>query len=588
MLRRVEEQQRAAERLARLQARNERRRARGEQAWEPVDGLYPAVAAPAAEDAVFGPTPGVPPPAAASRDRLAVSTAIFGIATGVSRVVGLVREIVAAYYFGASGRINAFTVAFQVPNLVRALLADSALSSAFVPVFTDLLEKGERRRAWRVASSLFWLMLLGLTALTALFILVAPWVIGIFGNPGHDRGLAVGLSRVLFPIVVLLGLSGIVVGILNSYDHFTVPALTPIVWNILIVVGLAIGVPHAGTINTKLYVYAGAIVVATFVQLFLPMPWLRGLDRGEERLRIVLDWRDPAVRKVFKLMIPVTLGLGLINVNALIDSIFASRYIDPNLSPTAIQKAFLVYMMPQGMFSVAVATVLFPTLSRLASRGDLRGVADTVSNGLRQIAFLLAPTAVVSAVLAQPIIRILYQHGHRWTTHQTLVVAGALAAFSAGLVFNGAMLMLNRAFFSLQSNWVPTIVALGNLFLNAILDALFYHFGTWGIPLGTAVCNIVSTVVLVALLRRRLGRIDGARIASSVSRIAIASAFVAGVAWIVWHPLDSALGRSFPAQVVSLGAALIACALTYFVACRALRVREMQALLSLRRRLQGA
>ena len=153
--------------------------------------------------------------------------------------------MVASYYFGVSGRINAFTVAFQIPNLMRALVADAALSSAFVPVFSDLLERGERRRAWRVASSLFWLMLLGLTALTALFILVAPWVVGIFGNPGNDRSLAVGLSEVLFPIVTLLGVSGIVVGILNSYDHFTVPALSPVFWNLAIIAGLAIGVPHA-------------------------------------------------------------------------------------------------------------------------------------------------------------------------------------------------------------------------------------------------------------------------------------------------------------------------------------------------------
>src|SRR5947209_19072469 len=141
---------------------------------------------------------------------MARSTAIFAAATALSRVLGLVREMVAAYYFGAAGAINAFTVAFQIPNLVRALVADAAISSAFVPVFSDLLEKGERKRAWRVASSLFWLMLLGLSGLTALFILVAPWIIGIFGNPGHDKALAVGLSRVLFPIVTLLGVSGIV------------------------------------------------------------------------------------------------------------------------------------------------------------------------------------------------------------------------------------------------------------------------------------------------------------------------------------------------------------------------------------------
>jgi len=603
MLPRVDPDPSAAAREARRRARNERRRARGKPTWEYQDlprdlrrsgeMAVPALADPDQPTVNISAellAPGAAERRAsgdAARQRLAVSTAIFGIATGLSRVLGLVREMVAGYYFGvAGGRINAFTVAFQLPNLVRSLVADSALSSAFVPVFSDLLEKGERRRAWRVASSMFWLMLLALSALTALFILIAPWVIDLFGYHGQDRSLAVGLSRVLFPIVTLLGISGIVVGVLNSYDHFTVPAVSPVFWNVAIIAGLVIGVPHAGAQSTKLYVYAGSILGATFIQVFLPMPWLRGLDRGEERLRVVLDWRDPAVRRVFKLMLPVTLGLGLINVNAVIDSFFAARFIDPNLGPAAIQKAFLVYMLPQGMFSVAVATVLFPTLSRLASRGDLRGFADAVSDGLRQIVFLLAPTAVISAVLAEPIIRILYQRGH-WHPAQTPVVAAALAAFSAGLVFNGAMLMLNRAFFSLQSNWVPTAIALGNLFLNAILDAVFYHLGIWGIPLATAVCNIAATVILMILLRRRLGRMNGTAIGSTVLRVAVASALVAGAAYIVWRPLDSVLGRSFPAQAVSLGLALAVAAGVYYTACRALRVRELQALSALRGRLRA-
>jgi putative peptidoglycan lipid II flippase len=216
-------------------------------------------------------------PAARGR-RLAWSTAIFALATGLSRILGLVREVVAAYYFGAAGKINAFTVAFQVPNLVRSLVADAALSSAFVPVFSELLEKGDRKRAWRVASSLFWLMLLGLGALTALFIVIAPLVIAPFGDPGGDRALAIGLSRVLFPIVALLGVSGVIVGILNSYEHFTVPALTPVFWNVAIIVGLVIGVPHAHTIDGKLYVYAISIVVGTVIQVLLPLPWLRGRD----------------------------------------------------------------------------------------------------------------------------------------------------------------------------------------------------------------------------------------------------------------------------------------------------------------------
>jgi putative peptidoglycan lipid II flippase len=526
-----------------------------------------------------------PPPRREGEEprRLAVSGAIFAIATGLSRVFGLVREVIAAYYFGAAGKINAFTVAFQVPNLVRALVADAALSSAFVPVFSELLEKGERKRAWRVASTLFWLMLLGLTALTAIFVLVAPWIIGIFGNPGHDRALAVGLSRVLFPIVALLGVSGIVVGILNSYDHFTVPAISPVFWNLAIIAGLAIGVPQAHSTNTKLYIYAVSILVATVIQVFLPMPWLRGRDG---HLQLVLDWRDPAVKRVFVLMVPVTLGLGLINVNAVIDTFFASRFLNPNLAPNAIQKAFLIYMLPQGMFSVAIATVLFPTLSRFATRGDMDGFRKTVSTGLRQIAFLLIPAAAVSAVLAEPIVRILFQRGHFYAA-QTPVVAGALAAFSAGLVFNGAMLMLNRAFFSLQSNWVPTVIALGNLFLNAVLDFAFYRLGVWGIPLGTAVCNIAGTWALLVLLRRRLGPVGG-EMGRTVTRVVAVSAVVAGVSYAIWKPLDSALGHSFGAQVVSLGVALAAAGITFFVGCRTLRVRELDTLLSLRSRLRRA
>jgi putative peptidoglycan lipid II flippase len=514
--------------------------------------------------------------------RLAWSTAIFSLATGLSRILGLVREIVAAYYFGARGRINAFTVAFQVPNLVRALLADAAISSAFVPVFSELLEKGDRKRAWRVASSLFWLILLGLGGLTALCIVLAPWLITPFGNPGGDKQLAVGLARVLFPIVVLLGLSGVVVGILNSYEEFAVPALTPVFWNVAIIVGLVLGVPRAHSIDSKLYIYAIAILIATVVQFLLPLPWLRGRDG---RLLLVIDWRDPAVKQVFVLMLPVTLGLGLINFNAVIDSVFASRLIDPELAPTAIDRAFRIYMLPQGMFSVAVATVLFPSLSRLAARGDLDGFRSTIGLGLRQIAFLLVPASVVSAVLAEPIVRLVYQRG-AFGPGQTPVVAGALAAFSLGLTFNGAMLMLNRGFFSLQSPWIPTAIALANLALNAALDAAFYRFGTWGIPFATSLVNIAGTALLLILLRQRLRRIEFTRTASATARIVVASAALGAVSYGIWRGLDEAFGRALWAQLVSVGSALTAGTAVYLVSCRLLGVRELNALLALRERLR--
>lgn len=516
---------------------------------------------------------GAPAPGTAQHRRLARSTLLFSVATGLSRILGLVREMVAAYYFGISGAINAFTVAFQIPNLMRALLADAALSGAFVPVFSDLLEKGERKRAWRVASTIFWLVLLVLGGLTALFILIAPLLIRPFGDPGGDFDLAVGLSRVLFPIVVLLGLSGVIVGILNTYDHFTVPALTPVFWNVAIIVGLWVGVPRVTGEDAQLYVYAGAILVATLIQLFLPVPWLRGLDG---RLQLVLDWRDPAVRRFFVLMLPVTLTLGLINVNAVIDTVFASRFY-PDLGPAAINSAFRLYMLPQGMFSVAVATVLFPALARLAARDDLDGFRATISTGLRQIAFLLIPAAIVSAVLAEPIVRLVYERG-AFTESDVAVVAGCLAAFSLGLVFNGWMLMLTRGFYGLQSNWLPTTIAVGTVCLNAILDVALYPLGVWGIPLATSLVNIVGVAALVFFLRRRVGGIDLARISNAVVRITVASVVLGAVAFGAWYALDSALGRSIGAQIVSLGAALVLGGVVYLGSCRVLRVRELDAL----------
>ena len=230
-----------------------------------------------------------------------------------------------------------------------------------------------------------------------------------FGDPGGDFDLAVGLSRVLFPIVVLLGLSGIVVGILNTYHHFALPALAPVAWNLVIILGLVLGVPRVDGDDAELYLYAGVVVLGTLVQLLLPMPWLRKLDG---RLTMAIDWRDPAVRRVLVLMLPVTLTIGLINVNFLVGTIFASRLLDPELAPTAIDKAFRLYMLPQGIFAVAVTTVLFPTLARLRrARRPRRACAARSTTGIRQIAFLLVPAALVSIVLAEPIVRLVYERG---------------------------------------------------------------------------------------------------------------------------------------------------------------------------------
>jgi putative peptidoglycan lipid II flippase len=409
--------------------------------------------------------------------------------------------------------------------------------------------------------------------------LLAPLIVRIFGL-GELDALATTLSRILFPIVVLTGISGIVVGILNSYEEFTVQALLPVIWNAVIIATLLLVVPRFESEEAQLYAYAGGVLAGTVIQTVMPVWWLRGRDG---RIRAVLDLRDPAVRRVLVLMLPVTLALGLINFSFIVNTFFAARFVDPQLAPSAIDAAFRIYMLPQGMFSIAVATVLFPRLSQLAALGDSTGFRQTVSLGLRQIGFLLIPASAVAAVLAEPIVRLLYQRGE-FVSEQTPVVAGALAAFALGLTFNGTMLLLNRAFFSLQSPWVPTVVALGALVLNAILAAILFRVGVWGIPLATSLVNIAGTLALIAILRRRLGTLDGRAIASSYGRIAVASVGAAAAAFGVWYGLDELLGTSLSAQIVSVGGGMLAAAGAFLAVSALLRVRELQTILSLVRR----
>jgi putative peptidoglycan lipid II flippase len=245
-------------------------------------------------------------------------------------------------------------------------------------------------------------------------------------------------------------------------------------------------------------------------------------------------------------------------------------------------RAFRLYMLPQGMFSVAVATVLFPLLSRHSAREDWEAFKSTIGSGLRLISFLLLPASAVAAVLATPIVRLLYQHGH-FTSSQTTVVAPCLAAFSLGLTFNGTMLMLNRGFFSLQSPWIPSWVAFGNLAINAGLDAAFYRFGIWGIPLSTSIVNIAGTGALILLFRRRMGGFEMGETVRSFILVTVASAVLAAVAWWGWYLLDSALGRSLPAQIVSLGFGLTVGFAAFLGACRLLGVRELETVWRLRR-----
>jgi putative peptidoglycan lipid II flippase len=536
-----------------------------------VDASYAALLGRREVERIEGEGPEEAPGAHAG---VARNTAIFSIATGLSRVAGLAREILAASYFGTSGAASAFTIAFQLPNLVRGLFADAALSAAFVPVFAEFLEQKKRREAVLLASTLFWIILLVLGILSAIFILAAGVIIPLF-IPGDQFSpqlvdLAVGLSQVLFPIVVLLGINGLLVGIVNSYHHFTIPALSPLVWN-LVIIALLVLLRPAFDGPEQIYAYAIGVLVGTVIQLLMVIPVLGKIDF---RLRFHLNWRDPGVKQVFVLLVPVTIGLGVINIDLVINSVVGALISES--APRAIDAAFRIYMLPQGIFSVALATVLFPSLSRLVARGDIPGLRKMLGTGTRQNLLLLIPAAAMIMVLASPVVELVYQYG-AFNAQSTEEVSTALFWFAFSLPFAGVNLLLTRTFFSLRRPWVPTALAAGNLVLNAAVSlALYKPLGIAGPVIGTVASSVGMTTAQMFFLRRQLdGSIEGRQTAVTAAKIILASAALAGAAWGVWSVLESAVGDAGAlARLVAVIPAVTAGSVVYVVAVQLMRVPE--------------
>jgi putative peptidoglycan lipid II flippase len=555
--------------------KSEREKAEREEAAVAADAAVRA-----AEAFDPGEEPAGEPAPGRQAGRIARSTAFFSIATAASRIAGLVREIVAASYYGISGPMSAFTIAFQVPNLVRSLFADAALQPAFVPVFTEQLEQKNYREAFRLASTLLLIVTMVLGAITALFVLVAPVVMPLFapGFKGEILDLTVTLSQVLFPILILLGISGVVVGILNSYDRFGAFAISPLFWNLTIIAVLVFLEPAFHGRN-RIYAYAIGILVGTLVQLLIPAFDLRNTPF---KFNWSFEWRHPGVRRVLLLMLPVTISLGLINFNMLINSLFGSLVSDQ--APAAIDKAFRIYQLPQGIFSVAIATVLFPTLARYATRGAIDDLRATMANGMRQILFVLLPAAAAVLALSEPMIRLVYQRG-AFDAAQTTLVATALFWFAFSLPTNGLYLLQTRTFFSLQQPWRATGLAVVDLVVSTLAAAALYSpFGVGGIVAGTGIGTTVAAALQAFVLRREFGGLELGRLLSTTVRITIASAALAAVAFGIWDALDQALGRGLAGQIVSLGTALGFGGLTYLGVSKLLRIAELEQITRLLRR----
>ena len=351
----------------------------------------------------------------------------------------------------------------------------------------------------------------------------------------------------LFPIVVLLGLNGLVVGILNAHDHFSIPALAPLVWNVVIIVAMVALTPRFEG-GDELYAYAIGVVAGTAVQLAMCLPPLRGIGFP---LRISLDLHDPHIRRVLILMLPVSLGLGLINVSLRAQLGDRLPRLRRGAAPRSTRRSASTCSR-RGCSPSRSPRSLFPALARLASRRDLPGMRALTGTGMRQIALLLIPSAAAIVALATPMARLVYERGE-FDAESTRQVAEALLWFSFSLPFSGFNLLLTRTFFSLQRPWLPTKLALASVAVNAVVSlALYEPFGIAGIVLGTTVSNVVMTLLLGNRLRRELGGLEVMRTLRAVALMTAAAVLLAAVAYGVWYGLDDA-ARPVAAGAADLG-----------------------------------
>jgi putative peptidoglycan lipid II flippase len=440
---------------------------------------------------------------------VARAAAVVSAATLASRILGFLRDLLIARLFGAGVATDAFFVAFRLPNLLRRLVAEGAISSAFIPVFTEYVTTRSRVDTLRMLRAVSGVMLLLLGTVTLLGVLGAPWIVrimapGFFANPAVGD-LTVRLARLMFPYLFLVGLAALVMGVLNAHRHFLLPALSPVALNVGIIIGAVVLAPR---LPEPVFGLGLGVLLGGVGQLALQLPWLgiRGLLVPP---RIAL--RHPAVRRVLTLMAPVVVGQSATHIGMVINTIIASFLAKGSIS--YLYYADRLIEFPLGVFGVAIATAVLPTLSEQAARRDQQALRETLSFSLRLATFISMPAAVGLFVLSEPIVRVLYERG-RFGPVETAGTAAAVAMYALGIVGSTTAKISAQAFFALGDTRTPVKVAICSMAFNcAVAATLAGPLGHVGLALAVAGGATVNAIALTLLLRRRLpGRpISGAR-----------------------------------------------------------------------------
>lgn len=521
------------------------------------------------------PPAGSPVPETPSSSGLLRSAGVISAATMTSRLLGLIRDQVLAYLFGAGNAMDAFYVGFRIPNLMRDLFAEGAMSAAFVPTFTKRLTAEGRTQAWQLGNQLINALLIVTGLLVTIGIIFAAPLVMLFAGhfnevPGKLE-LATTLTRIMLPFLSLVAIAAAFMGMLNSLQRFFTPALSPAMFNLaMIASGFAL-VPLMPSVGLPpIAGMAIGALIGGVGQVVLQWP---ALHHAGYRYRPILNLRDPGLREILRLMGPGILGLAAVQINLLVNTILATG--EGTGAVSWLSYAFRLMYLPIGLFGVSIATAALPTLSRQAARENPEEMRQTISNGLRLMFMLNVPATLGLVTLASPIVALIFERGS-FTPADTAATAAALMCYAPGLLGYSTVKIAVPSFFALRDSRTPALISVGSVVLNVALNLLLIRLmGYRGLALGTAVAALVNAAALLYLLQRRLGGLEGPRIAMAFVKISVASTLMALAAfgteqWLattwpglgVWH------------QATRLGTAISAGLIVLATAARALRIEE--------------
>ena len=449
-----------------------------------------------------------------------------------SRVLGLVRDQALAYFFGASNAMDAFYVAYRIPNLMRDLFAEGVMSAAFVPAFTRRLTVEGRDAAWRLGTQLINALIVITGGLVLAGIIFAEPLTRLFAGsfaevPGKLE-LTVEMTRVMLPFLILVAVAAACMGMLNSVQRFFTPALSPAMFNVSLILSAVVLVPLMPRAGFEPIMAIAFGVVLGGVGQIATQYW--ALRREGFRYRVTLDPSDRSLREVLALMGPGTIAGAALQLNLLVITILATSQGTGAVS--WLSYAFRLMYLPIGVFGVSVATAALPVLSRHAALDQLHQVRQTVSHGLRLMLMLMVPATVGLMVLAVPIVRLIFERGS-FTSADTQATALALACFAPGIVGYAAVRLAVPRFYALGTSLTPALVSVGSVGLNIVLSLVLVRvLGYQGLALSTAIAALSNAAVLLVLLRQRLDGLEGAKIADSFARITVAAAMMGAAVWL--------------------------------------------------------